>query len=54
MEEDDTVIQATAVPGYFCPTRRAPMVIGGTRGVNDYAGNGGLYTSTGWYARWGK
>ena len=27
------------------------MVIGGTRAVNDYAGNGGIYTSTG--AMWG-
>ncbi len=49
---DDAVVQATPVPGYFCRTRRAPMVIGGTRAVNDYAGNGGLYTSSGW--DWGQ
>lgn len=47
----DAYIQATPVPGYFCPSRRKPMVIGNSRAVNDYAGNGGLYTTTGW--SWG-
>lgn len=51
-EVDDVVVQRTPVSTYFCPTRRAPMVIGGSRAVNDYAGNGGLYTSTGW--DWGN
>jgi prepilin-type N-terminal cleavage/methylation domain-containing protein len=47
----DSYIQGIAVKTFFCPTRRQPMVIGG-RGVNDYAGNGGLYTSSGW--DWGN
>jgi prepilin-type N-terminal cleavage/methylation domain-containing protein/prepilin-type processing-associated H-X9-DG protein len=50
-EGDDAVVQKTPVPAYFCPSRRRPMVIGGTRAVNDYAGNGGIYTSAG--AMWG-
>ncbi len=40
----DAAIQGVAIEGYFCPSRRAPMVING-RAVNDYAGNGGLYSS---------
>ena len=48
---DDAFLQKTPVAGYFCPTRRRPMVIAGGRAVNDYAGNGGIYTSSG-YA-WG-
>lgn len=50
-DPDDDVVRRTPIPSYFCPTRRRPMVIGGTHAVNDYAGNGGLYTSTG--AMWG-
>jgi len=50
-DSTDTNVMMAKVPGYFCPTRRAPMIIGGSRGMNDFAGNGGLYTSTG-YA-WG-
>ena len=51
MHEDDNYIRRATVDGYFCRSRRAPMEIGGTHAVNDYAGNAGLYTSTG-YA-WG-
>ena len=50
-EQNDTIVQKTVVGTYFCPSRRFGMVIGGQRAMNDYAGNGGLYTSTG-YA-WG-
>ena len=48
---NDANVQKTVVGTYFCPSRRFAMVIGGQRAMNDYAGNGGLYTSTG-YA-WG-
>lgn len=47
----DPLVQAAAINGYFCPSRRRPMIIANTRGMNDYAGNGGLYTTTGW--AWG-
>jgi len=46
----DSQVQSSPVKTYYCPTRRQPSVVG-TRAVNDYAGNAGLYTSTG-YA-WG-
>lgn len=49
--EDSNYVRRTPVKAYFCPTRRKPMVIG-SRAVNDYAGNAGLYTSTG--ATWGE
>lgn len=49
-ESNDAVVKRSTVKFYFCPTRRRPMVIGGNAMV-DFAGNGGLYTSTG-YA-WG-
>lgn len=48
---NDAIVQATPVKGYFCPTRRPPMVISGARAVNDFAGNAGIYTSTGY--SWG-
>ncbi len=41
-ETNDAVVRGYAVPLYFCPTRREPMVING-RGMMDYAGNGGTY-----------
>lgn len=50
-ETNDPILQRTTVATYFCPSRRPPMVIANTRAMNDFAGNAGLYTSTG-YA-WG-
>ena len=47
---DNAAVVRTRIKGYFCPSRRAPMVIG-NNAMTDYAGNGGLYTSTGAY--WG-
>jgi prepilin-type N-terminal cleavage/methylation domain-containing protein/prepilin-type processing-associated H-X9-DG protein len=47
----DATVQAALIKTYFCPSRRPATLLGGSRGVNDYAGNGGTYTSTG-YA-WG-
>ncbi len=47
---NEAFIRATPVKTYFCPSRRAPMVVAGYA-LNDYAGNAGTYTSTG-YA-WG-
>lgn len=44
-------VAGTKVSMFFCPTRRQPMLLSNNRAVNDYAGNGGLYTTTG-YA-WG-
>ena len=41
-DESDAVIRKAILPGYFCPTRRPPTVVGGSRALNDYAGNGGL------------
>jgi len=44
----DMTIRATAIPIYFCPSRRDPMVIdtaeAGRRAMNDYAGNIGCFT----------
>jgi prepilin-type N-terminal cleavage/methylation domain-containing protein/prepilin-type processing-associated H-X9-DG protein len=37
----DADVAHAAIPVYFCPTRRRPMVIAG-RGMNDYAGNTGV------------
>ncbi len=48
---NNQAVYSSPVPLYFCPTRRAPMVIGG-RAMLDYGGNAGTYTSTG-YA-WGN
>lgn len=50
-EPSDPIVRKTAIRGYFCPSRRQPMVIGGTNAVNDYVGNAGIYTSTGY--SWG-
>jgi prepilin-type N-terminal cleavage/methylation domain-containing protein len=36
----DSVVAATPIKTYFCPTRRAPTVYGSTTRM-DYAGNGG-------------
>ncbi len=41
----DAEVRKFAVPMYFCPSRRSPMVIGGSRAMMDYAGNGGSYQS---------
>jgi len=43
---DDAIVRRTTVSSYFCPSRRGPTVING-RALNDYAGNGGVETSTG-------
>ncbi len=48
---NDQLIRQSPVITYFCPTRRQPMVIG-SRAVNDYAGNAGTYTKTGF--DWGN
>lgn len=50
-EPNNSVVEATALPIYFCPSRRAPMILqpgaGGVdpvdnaRAMLDYAGNGG-------------
>ncbi len=40
-EEEDDVVRGTALPVYFCPTRRPLTVVYGCA-KNDYAGNGGL------------
>ena len=53
-DPDDFTIQKTPVKGFFCPSRRKPMTVGSgaaMRAVNDYAGNGGLYSGTGF--AWG-
>lgn len=50
-EPNDAIVQRSIINIYFCPTRRRPMVIANTRAMNDFAGNGGIYSSTG-YA-WG-
>lgn len=47
----DAAVQSALIKTYFCPSRRPATLLGGSRGVNDYAGNAGTYTSTG-YA-WG-
>lgn len=39
-ERDDATVIRTPVPTYFCPTRRAAMVIN-NRALMDYAGNAG-------------
>ena len=51
LQPDDAVIVRTKIKQYFCPARRAPMTIG-NNAMTDYAGNGGLYTSTGY--PWGN
>ena len=40
----DTVVAQTAVPIYYCPSRRPPTIYsaGGDGGRSDYGGNGGL------------
>ena len=53
--EDDSEVTKTTIAGYFCPTRRRPMVVDpgysyGIRALIDYAGNGGTDQTgdTGW------
>jgi prepilin-type N-terminal cleavage/methylation domain-containing protein len=48
---DDAAVKATPVPGYFCPTRRRPVVFDvnasgsvGLRAQIDYAANRGIHT----------
>jgi len=50
--EDDRYVYRATVESNFCPTRRPPTIVSNGRAVNDYAGNGGLYTST--RATWGE
>lgn len=50
-EPNNSIVQRTPVAAYFCPSRRQPTVTGGTRAMNDYAGNAGLgnpNTGNGW------
>ncbi len=49
---NDATVRTTTVKGYFCPARRQPMVVTGAYAVNDYAGNAGIYSSSGW--DWGN
>jgi prepilin-type N-terminal cleavage/methylation domain-containing protein/prepilin-type processing-associated H-X9-DG protein len=44
LEKQDSEVEKTPVSTYFCPTRRAPMIING-RAMIDYAGNAGTDTS---------
>jgi prepilin-type N-terminal cleavage/methylation domain-containing protein len=34
-------VRRAAIPGYFCPSRRAPTIYADIKGMNDYAGSGG-------------
>lgn len=43
---DDAAVRRTIVSAYFCPSRRSPTVING-RALNDYVGNGGVESGTG-------
>jgi prepilin-type N-terminal cleavage/methylation domain-containing protein/prepilin-type processing-associated H-X9-DG protein len=52
-EPDDAIVRRTPVPAYFCPSRRPPTVLGGSRATNDYAGNGGLRLNGGGLGGWG-
>ncbi len=49
MNPSDTVVRSTLIKLYFCPSRRAPMLVHDDRYGNsamlDYAGNGGLGTT---------
>ena len=46
-EPNNAIVQRTPIPAYFCPSRRQPTVLGGRRAVNDFAGNGGLGSTSG-------
>ena len=35
------VVKRTAIPGFFCPSRRAPTSVGNIYSLTDYAGSGG-------------
>jgi len=52
-EPDNAIVRRTPVPAYFCASRRPPTVLGGTRAVNDYAGNAGLRLNGGGLGNWG-
>ena len=52
-ESSDALVRRTPVNLYFCPTRRPPTVVGNTRALNDYAGNGGLIGNGGGLHGWG-
>lgn len=47
---DDNFLRRTPVDTYYCPSRRQPTVVS-NRVFNDYAGNGGFASPTGW--SWG-
>jgi prepilin-type N-terminal cleavage/methylation domain-containing protein/prepilin-type processing-associated H-X9-DG protein len=48
---NDADVEKNPVATYFCPTRRQPVVVNGYA-LMDYAGNGGMYTTTGY--PWGE
>ncbi|MCP4477931.1 MAG: DUF1559 domain-containing protein [Planctomycetaceae bacterium] len=52
-EPNNAIVRRTPVPAYFCASRRPPTVLGGTRAVNDYAGNAGLRLNGGGLGNWG-
>lgn len=41
-ETNNAIVSKSTIDHYYCPTRRGHVVTGGTRGMNDYAGNGGM------------
>ncbi|MFM8578915.1 MAG: DUF1559 domain-containing protein [Planctomycetaceae bacterium] len=43
---NDVLVRGTNISSYFCPSRRGPTAISG-RAMNDYVGNGGVETGTG-------
>ncbi len=52
-----TLVKATPLKMYFCPSRREPTVITRQEGrvaLIDYAGNGGQHNSSGWFNDAGK
>ena len=52
--QNDADIRKFPVAEYFCPSRRAPTVLGDIRAVNDYAGNGGTCGQGGGLGDWGE
>lgn len=40
-------VRRAAIPGYFCPSRRAPTIYADIKGVTDYGGSGGTGTEHG-------
>ncbi|MCH2178558.1 MAG: DUF1559 domain-containing protein [Mariniblastus sp.] len=53
-QASDAIVRKTPVATYFCPSRRPPTVLAGTRAMNDYAGNGGLIGEGGGLAGWNE